>query len=141
MIKHVEGPYFKRVLMTYEKYRPRHQSMTFEEVISEFLEDLPIESESVYQRFEHSGRDKRLYTYPRHAVTRYPFTCLEPLDSQMPVSVNWPPNLQRLLLFDFHANTMPTTTIGPLTRYVFIFMLLVRHLYATSTSMLMVSMY
>ncbi len=39
----------------------------------------------------------------------------------------------RVPSFNPHANTTPTTTIGPLTECVVIFFLSVRHMYTTST--------
>ncbi len=122
MNRNVADTRYKHIVATYEKFRPHYQSMTFQEVVSEFLENHPIESKSVEQRFEDKGSDVPSYFYPRHAAIQDPKTYLERLDSQMPVSVDWPPPLHCFPSFKLHTNTM-TTTIGPLTGYVFIFML------------------
>ncbi len=123
MIRNVEDTFFEQFVTIYEKYRPHHQSMAFEEVIFLFLEDTPIETDSEERSFEHSGSDEPSYLYPMHGVTHIPYTYLERLDFQMPVSVDWPPTLKCVPSFNLHMNTIPTITIGPLTEYVFIFML------------------
>lgn len=136
MIRNVPDAKFKHVVATYEKCQPLLQSMTFEGVVSLFLEDIPIEFESVVRRVRCDRGVKLSYLYPMHVVDKHSihWECLGP---QMPISVDWPPTLHPVPLFNLHTNSTPTTTYGPLTEYVFIFTLSIRLLHAASTSTLM----
>lgn len=139
MICGMAGDRHKQALMMYETYRPRYKILTFEQVVSGYLRDVPMELDSRHGPFKYTDSDQPLYLYPRHAVTLAPFTYLERLDSQMPISVGWPPDLHCVPSFNFHMDTTPTMTMGPFIEYVFI-LLSVRHLYATATSVLMKTM-
>lgn len=122
----------KYIVTMYKKYWPDHQITTFEEAVSLYLQDSSFEFYSRYEPFEYTGTDRPLYLYPRHAMIRGPWSAslLDPpvthlkfLGTATPVSVNWPPTLHCLPLCECELFTTSPTTIGPLTRYVCIFLL------------------
>ncbi len=110
---------YKRMVSMYENYQQRHRSMTFKDAVSAYLKDLPVELDPRHNSFEHTGSDKPIYLYPRHAMIRdFPDVHLEVLDFKMPVLVDWPPSLQSVPSFELHGNTTRALCTGPAADYL-----------------------